>query len=119
MSETAPKSLRLHIALLGRVNAGKSSFLNLITGQNVSITSDIAGTTTDVVEKTQELLPLGPVVWLDTAGFGDKTELAEAGLAQPVVGLIGPMWRFWCAKETKSVWRKPKLLKKCPPAISL
>ncbi len=91
MSETAaPKSLRLHIALLGRVNAGKSSFLNLITGQNVSITSDIAGTTTDVVEKTQELLPLGPVVWLDTAGFGDKTELAE-----------------------------PKLLKKCPPAISL
>lgn len=77
MSETAPKSLRLHIALLGRVNAGKSSFLNLITGQNVSITSDIAGTTTDVVEKTQELLPLGPVVWLDTAGFGDKTELAE------------------------------------------
>ena len=48
MSETAPKSLRLHIALLGRVNAGKSSFLNLITGQNVSITSDIAGTTTDV-----------------------------------------------------------------------
>lgn len=80
MSETAPKSLRLHIALLGRVNAGKSSFLNLITGQNVSITSDIAGTTTDVVEKTQELLPLGPVVWLDTAGFGDKTELAEQRL---------------------------------------
>lgn len=82
MSETAPKSLRLHIALLGRVNAGKSSFLNLITGQNVSITSDIAGTTTDVVEKTQELLPLGPVVWLDTAGFGDKTELAEQRLAK-------------------------------------
>lgn len=82
MSETAPKSLRLHIALLGRVNAGKSSFLNLITGQNVSITSDIAGTTTDVVEKTQELLPLGPVVWLDTAGFGDKTELAKQRLAK-------------------------------------
>ena len=73
MSETAPKSLRLHIALLGRVNAGKSSFLNLITGQNVSITSDIAGTTTDVVEKTQELLPLGPVVWLDTAGFNPSS----------------------------------------------
>lgn len=56
--------------------------MNLITGQNVSITSDIAGTTTDVVEKTQELLPLGPVVWLDTAGFGDKTELAEQRLAK-------------------------------------
>lgn len=75
--EAAPKSLRLHIALLGRVNAGKSSFLNLVTGQDVSITSDIAGTTTDVVEKTQELLPIGPVVWLDTAGINDETELGE------------------------------------------
>ena len=75
--QTTPKSLRLHIALLGRVNAGKSSFLNLVTGQDVAITSPIAGTTTDVVEKTQELLPIGPVVWLDTAGLGDKTVLGE------------------------------------------
>ncbi len=82
MAEKAPKSLRLHIALLGRVNAGKSSFLNLITGQEVSITSSLAGTTTDVVEKTQELLPLGPVVWLDTAGYGDTTELAAQRLAK-------------------------------------
>lgn len=80
--EKTPKSLRLHIALLGRVNAGKSSFLNLVSGQNVSITSDIAGTTTDVVEKTQELLPIGPVVWLDTAGFGDATALASERLAK-------------------------------------
>lgn len=79
---SAPKSLRLHIALLGRVNAGKSSFLNLIAGQNVSITSEIAGTTTDVVEKTQELLPIGPVVWLDTAGFGDETELSVQRLSK-------------------------------------
>ncbi len=78
--QTAPKSLRLHIALLGRVNAGKSSFLNLVTGQEVSITSQLAGTTTDVVEKTQELLPIGPVVWLDTAGFGDETALADKRL---------------------------------------
>ena len=75
--QITPKSLRLHIALLGRVNAGKSSFLNLVTGQDVSITSPIAGTTTDVVEKTQELLPIGPVVWLDTAGLGDTTVLGE------------------------------------------
>ncbi len=73
--ETALKSLRLHIALMGRVNSGKSSFLNLVSGQDVSITSCQEGTTTDVVEKAQELLPLGPVVWLDTAGFGDNTEL--------------------------------------------
>ena len=77
---SAPKSLRLHLALMGRVNSGKSSFLNLVSGQNISITSPHAGTTTDVVEKTQELLPLGPVVWLDTAGFGDLTELSSARL---------------------------------------
>ncbi len=75
-----PKGLRLQIALLGRVNAGKSSFLNLVTGQHVSITSEIAGTTTDVVEKAQELLPLGPVLWLDTAGFGDDTVLSAERL---------------------------------------
>lgn len=80
--EKTPKSLRLHIALLGRVNAGKSSFLNLVAGQDVSITSNIAGTTTDVVEKTQELLPIGPIVWLDTAGFGDNTNLASERLAK-------------------------------------
>ncbi len=75
--ETAPKSVRLHIALMGRVNSGKSSFLNLVSGQKVAITSPQAGTTTDVVEKTQELLPIGPVVWLDTAGLGDDTLLGE------------------------------------------
>lgn len=75
--QTTPKGLRIHIAVLGRVNAGKSSFLNLVTGQQTSITSDVAGTTTDVVEKTQELLPIGPVVWLDTAGLGDDTLLGE------------------------------------------
>ena len=74
--DTTPKANRIHIALLGRTNTGKSSFLNLIAGQDVSITSDIAGTTTDVVEKTMELAPLGPVVFLDTAGLGDTTALA-------------------------------------------
>ncbi len=82
MTQNAPKSLRLHIALLGRVNTGKSSFLNLVSGQQAAITSDIAGTTTDVVEKAQELPPLGPVLWLDTAGFGDVSELSEKRLAK-------------------------------------
>ena len=80
--QSAPKSLRLQIAIFGRVNAGKSSFLNLVTGQEAAITSEIAGTTTDVVEKAQELLPLGPVLWLDTAGFGDNTELSEQRLTK-------------------------------------
>lgn len=77
-----PKGLRLQIAVLGRVNAGKSSFLNLVAGQSVSITSEIAGTTTDVVEKAQELLPLGPVLWLDTPGFGDETALSAERMSQ-------------------------------------
>ena len=73
-----PKSLRLQIALVGRVNSGKSSFLNLVSGQQVAIVSDQRGTTTDVVEKAQELIPLGPVLWLDTAGTDDDSALGEA-----------------------------------------
>jgi [FeFe] hydrogenase H-cluster maturation GTPase HydF len=73
--KTAPKSLRLHIALFGRTNVGKSSFLNLIAGQDVSIVSEQPGTTTDTVEKTMELLPIGPVVFIDTAGLDDSTAL--------------------------------------------
>ncbi len=75
--QKTPKSLRLHIALFGRTNVGKSSFLNLIAGQDVSIVSEQAGTTTDVVEKPMELLPIGPVVFLDTAGIDDTTALGE------------------------------------------
>lgn len=75
--KTTPKSLRLHIALFGRTNVGKSSFLNLITGQDVSIVSEQPGTTTDVVEKTMELLPIGPVVFIDTAGLDDTTALGR------------------------------------------
>jgi [FeFe] hydrogenase H-cluster maturation GTPase HydF len=72
-----PKSLRLHIGLFGRTNVGKSSFLNLISAQDVSITSNEPGTTTDVVEKTMELLPIGPVVFLDTAGLDDSSSLSS------------------------------------------
>ena len=75
--KTTPKSLRLHIALFGRTNVGKSSFLNLISGQDVSIVSEQPGTTTDVVEKTMELLPIGPVVFIDTAGLDDTTALGK------------------------------------------
>lgn len=71
------KSLRLHISIFGKTNVGKSSFLNKITGQSVSIVSDIKGTTTDVVEKSAELFPIGPVVFLDTAGIDDDTILSE------------------------------------------
>lgn len=72
-----PKSLRLQIGLFGRTNVGKSTFLNYVAGQDVAITSPIPGTTTDVVEKVMELLPIGPVVFLDTAGINDVSALSE------------------------------------------
>ena len=76
MNET-PKSLRLHIGIYGRRNVGKSSLLNALAGQQVSIVSDTPGTTTDPVEKTLELAPLGPVVFIDTAGLDDVGALGE------------------------------------------
>ncbi len=75
--QKTPKSLRLHIGLFGRRNVGKSSLLNAITRQDVSIVSDVAGTTTDPVEKPMEMLPLGPVLFIDTAGIDDIGALGE------------------------------------------
>ena len=70
-----PSSLKPHIAVFGKRNAGKSSLINALTGQNLAIVSDIAGTTTDPVYKSYELLPFGPVVFIDTAGLDDRGEL--------------------------------------------
>ena len=71
------KSMRLHIGIFGRTNVGKSSIVNKITSQQVSIVSEIAGTTTDAVEKSMELLPIGPVTFIDTAGIDDDSELGS------------------------------------------
>lgn len=73
-----PKSLRLHIGLFGRRNVGKSSVLNALVKQQVSIVSEQAGTTTDPVEKVMELKPIGPVVFIDTAGIDDEGALGKA-----------------------------------------
>ena len=72
-----PKGFRLHIGLFGRRNAGKSSVLNAMTRQQVSIVSEVAGTTTDPVEKPMELLPIGPVLFIDTAGVDDSGALGQ------------------------------------------
>lgn len=77
MTQETPKSIRMHIGLYGRRNVGKSSVLNAITRQQVSIVSEIAGTTTDPVEKPMELLPLGPVLFIDTAGIDDVGAIGE------------------------------------------
>ena len=75
---STPSANRLHIGIFGKVNSGKSTLINAFTGQDVSIVSDIAGTTTDVVTKAMEIAPLGPCVLIDTAGFDDTTMLGEA-----------------------------------------
>ena len=80
--QTTPKSNRLHIGIFGRRNVGKSSLLNAMTRQNVSIVSEIAGTTTDPVEKPMELLPIGPVLFIDTAGVDDVGSLGELRVAR-------------------------------------
>lgn len=72
-----PKGNRLHIAIFGKTNSGKSSLINSITGQEIAIVSDIAGTTTDPVSKAMEILPIGPVLIIDTAGLDDNTELGS------------------------------------------
>lgn len=74
---STPSAERLHIGIFGRRNAGKSSLINAMTGQNLSIVSDVEGTTTDPVQKAMELLPLGPVVLIDTPGIDDEGELGK------------------------------------------
>ena len=76
MNQT-PASERVHIGFFGKRNAGKSSVLNAVTGQDLAVVSDVRGTTTDPVYKSMELLPLGPVVMMDTPGIDDEGELGE------------------------------------------
>lgn len=80
--QASSKGMRLHIGIFGRRNVGKSSVLNALTGQASSIVSDVAGTTTDPVEKPMELLPLGPVLFIDTAGLDDEGMLGELRIAR-------------------------------------
>lgn len=98
-----PKSLRLHIGLFGRRNVGKSSVLNALVKQQVAIVSAQAGTTTDPVEKVMELKPLGPVVFIDTAGIDDEGALGKARMEQTskvlnrteLAILVSDEWTFY------------------------
>jgi len=81
LNET-PTGSRLHIAIFGRRNAGKSSLINALTSQQAAIVSEVAGTTTDPVRKAMEILPIGPVVIIDTAGIDDTGALGEARVAR-------------------------------------
>lgn len=104
----APKSFRLHIGIFGKRNVGKSSILNALTHQDVSIVSDVAGTTTDPVEKPMELLPLGPVLFIDTAGIDDIGMLGEKRISKTMavfdrtdLGVIITSFNDWGEFEQK------------------
>ena len=81
---STPTSNRKHITLFGKTNSGKSSLFNSILNQNISIVSDFSGTTTDSVSKAMELLPLGPVLFIDTAGLGDTSLLGEQRIKKTI-----------------------------------
>lgn len=83
MTET-PRGNRVHIAIFGRTNAGKSSLMNRITNQKISLVSDVKGTTTDPVYKAMELLPIGPVVFIDTAGIDDVSLIGTLRIEKTV-----------------------------------
>ncbi len=106
----APKSFRLHIGFFGRRNTGKSSILNALTNQSVSIVSEIAGTTTDPVEKPMELLPLGPVLFIDTAGIDDVGVLGEKRISKTLavfdrtdLGVLVSNFNDWGSYEQKII----------------
>lgn len=78
----SPKSQRLHIAIVGRRNSGKSSLINAVTNQQIAIVSSVPGTTTDPVSKAMEILPMGPILLTDTAGFDDEGEVGSLRVAR-------------------------------------
>ena len=82
--EQTQRGNRLHIGFYGRTNVGKSTLINHITNQEVSVVSEQKGTTTDVVYKPMELLPIGPVVFMDTAGIDDNTKLGKKRITKTI-----------------------------------
>lgn len=108
MQRAASKAFRLHIAFFGRRNVGKSSLLNAITGQNVSIVSEVPGTTTDPVEKPMELQPIGPVLFVDTAGVDDvgalgaqRIEKTRQAIARTDIAVLVAEAAIWTDFEEK------------------
>lgn len=103
---STPQANRIHIAFFGQTNAGKSSLINAITNQSLALVSSVSGTTTDPVYKAMELLPLGPVTLIDTAGLNDLSELGElrkektldvltkTDIALMVIDSSSPDWTF-------------------------
>ena len=81
---STPNSNRKHISIYGKTNAGKSSLINGILGQDLCLVSKVPGTTTDPVLKAMELIPVGPVLFIDTAGLDDQTELGSIRMKKSI-----------------------------------
>ena len=90
-----PSGERVHIGFFGRRNAGKSSLVNAVTGQDMAVVSETKGTTTDPVKKAMELLPIGPVMIIDTPGYDDEGTLGEKRVQKTRQILNRRMWRCW------------------------
>ena len=104
MNQT-PASERVHISFFGKRNAGKSSVINAVTGQDLAIVSSVMGTTTDPVYKTMELLPLGPVMVIDTPGIDDEGELGALRVRKSYQVLNKTdilAFRFLCVDKNKA-----------------
>lgn len=120
LNET-PSANRLHIGIFGKTNSGKSSFINMFTGQDVSIVANVAGTTTDPVYKAMEIHPLGPCTLIDTAGYDDHTELGvlreektklaaeKTDIAVIVISAI----EFICESNSKERWNPNDTITEC------
>ena len=100
--QTAPRGERINIGLFGRRNAGKSSLLNAMCNQQVSIVSDTPGTTTDAVSKIYELIPVGPVTFFDTAGIDDTAEIGSLRIAATKKSLTKSISLYWLSTKRES-----------------
>lgn len=100
LNTNVPAGMRLTVAIIGNRNAGKSTLLNRIVGQEVSIVSDEPGTTTDAVAKAYELIPVGPVSFYDTAGLDDEGELGRQRVQAAKKILRARIWYCWLSAGT-------------------
>lgn len=99
---------RLHVGIFGETNSGKSTLFNALTGTDIAIVSQIAGTTTDSVQKTMELVPFGPIMLIDTAGFGDDTELGKQRLKKTMQVLNRVDFALYMLSESDTFYEEFK-----------